>query len=70
MIFKKRNYKKGMATASFAAAVVLAYVGKTIHPEHDIAAGVILVIAQLLILRAILIDIDHKLNNTSSSHKA
>ena len=67
MIFKKRYYEMGMATASFVVAVILSFVGMAIHPEHDIAAGVCMVIAQFLILTASIIGIDYKLNNFGSS---
>lgn len=67
MIFKKRYYEMGMATVSFIVAVILSFVGMAIHPEHDIAAGVCMVIAQFLILTASIIGIDYKLNNFGSS---
>ena len=57
----------GMATASFIVATILAFVGMAIHPEHDIAAGVCMVIAQFLILTASIIGIDYKLNSFGSS---
>lgn len=61
----------GLATASFLVAVVLAFVSLAIHKDHDIAAGVCMVIAQFLILTASIIGIDYKLNNFgSSSHDA
>ena len=67
MIFQKRYYEMGMATASFIVAVILSFVGMLLHPEHDIAAGVCMVIAQFLILTASIIGIDYKLNNFGSS---
>lgn len=67
MIFKKRYYEMGMATASFIVAVVLSFVGMALHPEHDIAAGVCMVVAQFLILTASIIGIDYKLNNFGAS---
>lgn len=63
MAFKERKYEMGLATASFAVAVVLAFLGMALHPTHDIAAGVCMVIAQFLILTASIIGIDYKLNN-------
>ena len=53
----------GLATASFLVAVVLAFTGLALHPEHDIAAGVCMVVAQFLILCASIIGIDYKLNS-------
>lgn len=67
MIFRKRYYEMGMATASFVVACVLSFVGMALHPEHDIAAGVCMVIAQFLILTASIIGIDYKLNNFGAS---
>lgn len=56
-----------LATASFVVAVILAFVGMAIHPEHDIAGGVCMVIAQFLILTASIIGIDYKLNQFGST---
>lgn len=58
-----------LATASFVVAVVLAFTSLAIHPEHDIAAGVCMVIAQFLLLCASIIGIDYKLNNFGTSYK-
>lgn len=63
MAFHNRKYEMYLATASFLVAVVLAFLGMSLHPEHDIAAGVCMVIAQFLILTASIIGIDYKLNN-------
>lgn len=57
-----------LATASFIVAVVLAFLGMYLHPDHDIAAGVCMVIAQFLILTASIIGIDYKLNQFGSTH--
>lgn len=67
MAFHNRKYEMGLATASFTVAVVLAFTGIAIHPEHDIAAGVCMVIAQFLILTASIIGIDYKLNSFGST---
>lgn len=56
-----------MATASFVVAVILAFVSLAIREDHDIAAGVCMVVAQFLILTASIIGIDYKLNNFGSS---
>lgn len=58
-----------LATTSFTVAVLLAFIGMAIHPEHDIAAGVCMVIAQFLLLTASIIGIDYKLNQYGSSYK-
>lgn len=57
----------GLATASFVVAVILAFTGMVLHPVHDIAAGVCMVVAQFLILCASIIGIDYKLNNFGGS---
>lgn len=57
-----------LATASFAVAVILAFTGLYLHPEHDIAAGVCMVIAQFLLLTASIIGIDYKLNHWGTSY--
>lgn len=67
MAFHNRKYEMHLATASFLAAVILAFLGMYLHPEHDIAAGVCMVIAQFLILTASIIGIDYKLNNFGST---
>lgn len=57
----------GLATASFVVAVILAFTGMALHEDHDIAAGVCMVVAQFLILTASIIGIDYKLNQFGSS---
>lgn len=57
----------GLATASFVVAVILAFTAMALHPVHDIAAGVCMVVAQFLILCASIIGIDYKLNNFGGS---
>lgn len=69
MAFHNRKYEMGLSTASFVVAVVLAFTGIYLHPEHDIAAGVCMVIAQFLILTASIIGIDYKLNHFGTSYK-
>lgn len=59
----------GLATASFVVAVILAFTGMALHPVHDIAAGVCMVVAQFLILCASIIGIDYKLNNFGGSSR-
>lgn len=52
-----------IAVASFIVAVLLAFVALWLSPEHDIAAGVAMVIAQFLLLTASIFGIDYKLNS-------
>ena len=58
------------ATASFCVAVALAFTAMYLHEDHDIAAGVCMVVAQFLLLTASIIGIDYKLNQYGSSNKA
>lgn len=68
MAFRERNIEMSLAIASFCVAVILAFVSMALHDEHDIAAGVCMVIAQFLILTASIIGIDYKLNNYGSAN--
>ena len=70
MAFKNRQYEMALASASFAVATVLAFAAMFLHPTHDIAAGVCMVVAQFLLLTASIIGIDYKLNNYGSTNKA
>lgn len=56
-----------MSTASFTVAVALAFTSLLLKPDHDIEAGVCMVIAQFLLLCASIIGIDYKLNNFGST---
>lgn len=61
-----RNLEKAIATASFLTAVALAFISVAISDGHDIASGVLMVIAQFLTLTATLLGIDYKFNSISS----
>lgn len=69
MAFHNRKYEMVLATSSFIVAVVLAFTGLALHPDHDIAAGVCMVVAQFLLLTASIIGIDYKLNHWGTSYK-
>lgn len=69
MMFQKRKVEMSICIASFLQAVCLSYAGMMLSPEHDIAAGVCMVIAQFLLLCASIIGIDYKLNNFGSANK-
>lgn len=67
MAFRQRKIELGIAVSSFCVAVILAFTGMFLREDHDIAAGVCMVIAQFLLLTASLIGIDYKLNNFGST---
>lgn len=46
--------------ASFAAAVIFGLIGIIISPSHDIAAGVLVLISQFLLLTASIFGLDLK----------
>ena len=50
-----------VAVGSFLAAVGLAFTSLVISPDHDIAAGVLMMCAQFLMLTATIFGIDYKL---------
>ena len=59
---QSRFLERLLAVASFAVATALAFVSMLISKDHDIAANVLLAIAQLLTLTATILGIDYKLN--------
>lgn len=63
-----------VAIGSFLAAVSLAFTSLMISEDHDIAAGVLMMCAQFLMLTATIFGIDYKLgqrftNNTKANEK-
>lgn len=52
-----------VAISSFLAAVVLAFTALIISPDHDIAAGVLMMCAQFLMLTATIFGLDYKLGS-------
>lgn len=56
---RKLNYV--LAAAALCAAVALAFTALLLSEDNDIAAGVCLVIAQLLLLVASILGIDYKI---------
>ena len=50
-----------MAIGSFLAAVALAFTSLMISEDHDIAAGVLMMCAQFLLLTAAIFGIDYKI---------
>lgn len=59
---KDRKLEKTISTASFAVAVLLAFVSMYIREDHDITANVLLAMAQFLTLCCTLLGIDYKFN--------
>lgn len=64
-----RIIEKAVAVGSFIVATALAFVSLAISEQHDIAAGVCMVIAQFLLLTASIFGIDYKLNNYGHAFK-
>lgn len=60
MMENKRKHEKFVAVCSFFAAVGLAFTSLIISPDHDIAAGVLMMCAQFLTLTATIFGIDYK----------
>ena len=59
-----------VAISSFFAAVVLAFTSIIISEDHDIAAGVLMMCAQFLILTATIFGLDyHILKHISQEEK-
>lgn len=52
--------EKGIAVASFLAAVAFAFTALLIREQHDIESGIMLIVAQFLTLTATLFGIDYK----------
>lgn len=60
---QKETWQYRTAVASFAAAVLFGLIGIAISPTHDVAAGVLVLISQFLLLTASIFGIDYKWNN-------
>lgn len=60
MVHDKRA-ESFVAISSFLAAVALAFTSLLISPDHDIAAGVLMMCAQFLLLTAAIFGIDYKI---------
>lgn len=66
MISVGRYLERATAVGSFLTAAALAFTSLLISDEHDIAAGVCMVIAQFLLLTASIFGIDYKLYSVST----
>ncbi len=60
MVHDKRA-ESFVAIGSFLAAVALAFTSLLISKDHDIAAGVLMMCAQFLLLTAAIFGIDYKI---------
>lgn len=66
-MFRAKPIQLSLAVAAFMVATALAFISLFISEEHDIAAGVCMVVAQFLLLCASLLGIDYKLNSYGST---
>lgn len=57
---RKELWQYRTAVASFAAAVVFGLIGILVSPSHDVAAGVLVLISQFLLLTASIFGLDLK----------
>lgn len=57
---QKEHWQYRTAVASFAAAVVFGLIGILLSPSHDVAAGVLVLISQFLLLTASIFGLDLK----------
>lgn len=57
---RKELWQYRTAVASFAAAVVFGLIGILLSPTHDVAAGVLVLISQFLLLTASIFGLDLK----------
>lgn len=66
---RSTRFEKLLAGAAFLVAAALAFISQAISENHDIAAGVLMAIAQFLLLSASILHIDYKLNQYGSSKR-
>lgn len=59
-----------VAVGSFLAAVALAFTSMLISQDHDIAAGVLMMCAQFLMLTATIFGLDYKIGQQIRRFKA
>lgn len=68
MIHDKR-VESTVAVGSFLAACGLAFTSLLISPDHDIAAGVLMMCAQFLMLTASIFGLDYKISKYIRQHE-
>lgn len=62
------SFESILASAAFLVAAALAFISLLISPEHEITAGVLMAMAQFLLLTASILHIDYKLNAFGSAN--
>jgi len=60
---QNKKIESTVAVASFLAAVGLAFTSLLISENHDIAAGVLMMCAQFLMLTATIFGLDYKISS-------
>lgn len=65
---KDKGIESMVAVGSFLAAVALAFTSLIISENHDIAAGVLMMCAQFLLLTASIFGIDYKISKYIHLH--
>lgn len=68
MTIKHGRVQPIIAVASFIVAAALAFTSLLISPDHEIAAGVCMVIAQFLLLTASIFGIDYKFHTYETTN--
>ena len=66
---QSRFLERLLAVAAFAVAGAMAFTSMLISQDHDIAANVLLAVAQFLTFAATILGIDYKLRPPSNSPK-
>lgn len=62
-------FEKSLASAAFIIAAALAFISLFISEDHEITAGVLMAVAQFLLLCASILHIDYKLNIFSQHYE-
>lgn len=65
---KDKKVESAVAIGSFLAAVGLAFTSLCISEDHDIAAGVLMMCAQFLMLTASIFGLDYKFSQLLHRH--
>lgn len=64
-----KKVESAVAIGSFLAAVGLAFTSLILSADHDIAAGVLMMCAQFLMLTASIFGLDYKLSQFIKRHE-